>query len=192
MADLTPAEYDLLARIKDKEELRPFFFRKAKGLKWFDVLDQEGYFSPGSNPTPVPAKEEGYVKVPFWPATEYLVATSPELLEAGKEAYAERVLNIVREVTQDAIDKSVSNYRTWWQFSKIIQNIPPHLIHLDDLALIDYWFDDKYERGLVAESLGQHWLIGLLDRKDKHCDALAMDLLHTLYKIIFVDNVSSG
>lgn len=187
MADLTPDEYDLLARMKDKEELRPFFFRKAKGLKWFNALDQEGYFCPAANPMPVPAKEEGYVNVPYWPATEYLVATSPELLEAGNEAYAERVINIVRVVTKDAIEREFSNYRTWWQFSKIIQNIPPHLVRTNDLDLIDYWLDDKYERGLIAENLGELWLIGLLDRKDDHSNKLAMELLEILFKVMFIE-----
>lgn len=187
MAELSPDEYDLLARIKDKEELRPFFFRKAKGLKWFNTLDQEGYFHPAKNPKPVPAKEEGYVNIPFWPATEYLVATSPELLEAGNEAYAKRILDVVRSVTKDAIDRGFGNYRTWWQFSKIIQNIPTHLVLVNDLALIDYWLDDKYESGLVAENLGEHWLDRLLSGKDEHCKTLAVGLLEILYKVRFVD-----
>ena len=187
MVDLTPDEYDLLARIKDKEELRPLFFRKAKGLKWFNALDQEGYFNSAANQKPVPAKEEGYVNVPYWPATEYLVVTSPELLEAGNEAYAERVINIVRVVTKVAIERVCSNYRTLWQFSNIIQNIPPHLVCANDLELIDYWLDDKYDRGLVAENLGEHWLLDLLDRKEDHCNMLAMGLLEILYKVMFVD-----
>lgn len=187
MANLTPAENDLLARIKDKVELRPFFFRKAKGLKWFDALNQDGYFSPSENPMPVPAKEEGYVNIPFWAATEYLAASSPELLETRNVAYAENVLNIVRSVTQDAIERNFSNYRTWWQFSKIIRNIPPHLIADTDLALVDYWLDDKYERGLVAENLGEHWLVSLLERNDEHCRVLAAGLLRTLYKFTLID-----
>lgn len=187
MAELTPDEHDVLARIRDKEELRPFFFRKAKGLKWFSALDQEGYFSPAANPKPVPAKEEGYVNVPFWPAIEYLVATSPELQETKNQAYAERVLNIVRAVTRYAIENGFSNYRTWWQLSKVIQNVPPYLINLDDLPLFNYWLDDPYERGLVAETLGEHWLVDLLDRKDEHCNKLAIGLLPALFEVKYVD-----
>lgn len=187
MANLTPDEQDLLARIRDKEELRPFFFRKAKGLKWFNALDQDGYFNPASNPKPVPAKEEGYVNVPFWPATEYLVAASSELQKAGNQGYAERFINIVRSVTRYAVEEGFSNYRTWWQFSKVIQNIPHHLISTDDLSLFDYWLDDRYERGLVAENLGEHWLDALLARKDEHCKTLAMGLLQMLYRVMFVD-----
>src|SRR4051794_32053713 len=96
MIDLTPDERDLLERIGDKEELRPFFFRKAKGLKWFDALAERGYFNPEQNPAPVPSKEEGYVNVPFWPTTEYLVTTSLELRSEGTEVYAERFIEVVR------------------------------------------------------------------------------------------------
>lgn len=187
MADLSPDERDLLARIREKEELRPFFFRKAKGLKWFDALNQDGYFSPAANPKPVPAREEGYVNVPFWPATEYLVATSPELQEAGNLEYARRFLTLVRAVTRHAIEEGYSNYRTWWQFSKIIRYIPPHLITTDDLSLFAYWLDDRYERALVAENIGKQWLVDLLERKDAHCNTLAMGLLESLYKVMFVD-----
>ena len=94
MIDLTADERDLLERIGDKKELRPFFFRKAKGLKWFDALAVvRGYFNPEQNPEPVLLKEEGYVNVPFWPTTEYLVTTSLELRSEGTEIYAK-----VREV----------------------------------------------------------------------------------------------
>src|SRR5690242_14077603 len=124
---LSPDELDLLGRITEKEELRPFFFRKVKGLKWFDTLTDRGFLRAESNPRPVPAKEEGYVIVPSWPAIEYLVATSAELQDKKNEIYAKKVLGLIRETTSYAKDNGFSNYRTWWQLSKVIQNIPPHL-----------------------------------------------------------------
>ena len=186
MHELAPAELDLLARIDAKAELRPFFLRKAKGLKWFDALDERGYFDPAENPSPMPAKEEGYVTVPFWPATEYLVATSPELLLEENRKYAERVLGLLRAVTQTAIEQGLGNYRTWWQFSKIIQNIPVALITPADLVYVDYWLDDRYERGLVAESLGEKWLVALLDQPSEQAKLIALSLLQVLYKTSFV------
>ena len=148
MDKLNPAELDLLKRVDAKEELRPFFFRKAKGLRWFNALDERGYFDPAGNSAPVPAKEEGYVSVPFWSVTDYLVATSPELRAEENRAYAERVLGIIRVVTNAAREQEFGNYRTWWQFSKIIQNIPVDLITPEDLGYVDYWLSDRYERGL--------------------------------------------
>jgi len=180
---LTPDERDLLERIGDKEELRTFFFRKAKGLKWFDSLAERGYFKPEQNPRPLPSKEEGYVNVPFWPATEYLVAASSELLSEGNKAYAEKFIEVVRTVTKHAIDHGFSNYRTWWQFSKVVQNIPPTLIQDEDIALFDYWLNDPYERNLVAEEIGVKWLTALLGSDDEHCKELAGKLLKLIYRL---------
>ena len=182
MDELTPAELDLLARIDAKEELRPFFLRKAKGLKWFDELDNRGYFNPAENPTPVPTKEAGYVNVPSWAVTDYLVATSPELLERGNRAYAERILNIVRNVTKAAKEQEFGNYQTWWQFSKIVQNIPTELIKPDDFVYMDYWLDDIYDSDLVSEELGEKWLVALLVQPSDESKAIALHLMRLLYK----------
>ncbi len=54
MSELSAKELDLLQRIDEKEDLRPLFFRKVKGLKWFDPLAERGYFNPEANPKPLP------------------------------------------------------------------------------------------------------------------------------------------
>ena len=111
MDNLSPAERDLLVRIDAKEELRPFFFRKVKGLKWFNALDKRNYFDPDGNPAPVSTGEEGHVYIPHWPITHYLVATSPELLIEKNRAFAKRVLEIIRAVTDRARRENFSNYQ---------------------------------------------------------------------------------
>ena len=187
MSKLTAEQKDLLYRIETNPELQPFFFRKAKGLEWFDPLDEKGFFSPDKNPRPIPAKEEGYVNIPTWPVTEYLVAASHELNDPGNERYAKKFLEIIRNCTKYAIAEKFGNYRTWWQFVKIIKNIPSQLITLDDVELIGFWLEDPYERSLVAEELGEEWLILLLNADDAHCNELAASLLDQLYLVKFVD-----
>ena len=181
--NLSPAELDLLARIEAKEELRPFFFRKVKGLKWFNALNERNYFDPAGNPVPV--GEEGHVYMPHWPITHYLVATSPELLIEENRAFAERVLEIIRAVTDRAREKSFSNYQTWWQFSKIIQNIPVELITAEDLACVDYWLDDPYDFCMIAKELSERWLVKLLEQASNEMKNLALELLKLLYKASF-------
>ena len=51
MRELNAREKDLLHRIDKKPELQPFFFRKAKGLHWFDPLCERGYFGHFEWPT---------------------------------------------------------------------------------------------------------------------------------------------
>ena len=185
MDNLSPAEYDLLVRIEEKEALRPFFFRKVKGLKWFNALDKRNYFDPADSLAPVSTGEEGHVYIPHWPITHYLVATSPELLVEENRAFAERVLEIIRAVTDRARKESFSNYQTWWQFSKIIQNIPVELITIRDLERVDDWLDDPYHSDMIAKELGERWLVRLLEQASNETKNLALELLKLLYKASF-------
>lgn len=183
MPKLTVAEINLLEKIKEKEELRPFFFRKAKGLKWFSALEEAGFFKPDQNPRPVPAKEEGYVTVPFWPVTEYLLSTSPELLSTENTIYAEKYMKVLRDVTRYAIDTGYSNYRTWLHFSRIIQDIPSHIVKVDDVVLVDYWLMDPFDSGLIAGEVGGKWLHKLLESEDPHNLLLSEKLLDVIYTL---------
>ena len=184
MNKLSVREQDLLQRVDENEALRPQFFRKINGTKWFDDLYKKGYFNPENIPKPVPAKEEGYVSIPYWPAIDYLVKTSDKLgLEENKE-YASNFLDILKKVTKYAIRHDISNYRTWWRFSEIIQNIPPAIIKLDDVEIVEYWLDDKFERGLVAEEIGQKWIHQLLESNNIFSLPLALRLLSYLFKVV--------
>lgn len=190
MSELSVKELDLLHRIDEKEELRPLFFRKVKGLKWFDPLAERSYFSPEANPKPVPAKEEGYVNIPFWSVVDYLVKTAPELSDKENLEYAEKFLNVLVRATSYAKENEISNYRTWWQFAQIVSKIPHDSITVENLDIIDYWLDDKYERGLVAQVIGEKWLPSLLQTGEDHALQLAKRIIELLYKVIFIERNS--
>lgn len=185
---LTPKQKSAIERVKCNPDLQGFLFRKATGVQWFNAFKEAGFLLPTDIPQPVQAKEEGYVSIPVWPITDYLVAASEQLLEPNNEIYAIEFMNFIRSATMHAKERDFGNYRVWWQFSKIIRNIPTHLISANDLVLIDYWLDDKYERGLVAESLGEYWLISLLDRNDEHSRSLSLGLLQSLYRVRLLDS----
>ncbi len=132
MRELNAKEKDLLDRVLKKPELQPFFFRRLKGLHWFNPLRDSGFFASEKNTMPVPAREEGYVSIPNWPVTEYLVSTSEELSLPENKEYALKFLDLIRTITLHAKTKNYSNFRTWWQLAKIIRNIPVHLIKAED------------------------------------------------------------
>lgn len=184
---LTPKQKSAIARAVQNPDLRPILFRKAVGVQWFDAFEEAGFLIPSEIPPPVPALDEGYVNIPVWPITDYLVATSDQFDDLQYEGYAKKFLEFIRNVTLYAQERKFGNYRVWWQFSKVVRNIPPHLIGRNDAALFAYWLDDKYERGLVAENLGEHWLVSLLKKKNEHCNTLATDFLPVLYEVKFVD-----
>lgn len=189
---LTPKQKSAIERAKRNPDLRPILFRKATGLQWFSAFKDAGFVIPTEIPQPVPAKEEGYASIPVWPITDYLAATSDQLRDPNNETYAAEFLDFIRAATNHAKDHGFGNYRVWWQLAKTIRNIPPNLITAKDLELVDYWLDDKYERGVVAETIGEHWLVDLLDNNDDHCKSLSIGLLQILYKVQFVENRYGG
>jgi len=184
---LTAKERDLLRRVEANPDLRPLFFRRVTGLKWFDALEERGYFRPENNPIPVPAKEEGYVTVPFWPILDYLVKISPELLQPENYSYARKILMIMIEATNYAKTNEYNNYHTWWRFAEIISHIPPEVVALEYMDAVDYWLDDQFGRGHIAEEVGKNWLSDLLRRADEHALSLARRLLESLYTVRFED-----
>ena len=187
MTELSVNERDLLQRIKDNEDLRPLFFRKVKGVKWFDALYEDGYFNLENNPKPIPAKEEGYVNIPYWPVVDYLVKTAPELSDEKNIVYAKKFLQIIIDITKYAKENNFSNYRTWWQFAEIITLIPYKVITLEHIDIIDFWLDDTYERGIVAQVIGEKWMPKLLKENDDHAFKLSLKIIEILYKVIFID-----
>jgi hypothetical protein len=182
MRQLNVKEKDLFDRVSRNPELQLFFFRRLKGLHWFDPLSQKGFFDPKNNPKPQINTEDGSVSVPYWPVTEYLVNTSIELTAQGNEEYAKKFLNVLKEVTHYAKAQKYSNYRTWWQFSKVINNIPLYLVGTEDIKLFDYWLDDPYDRGLVYEQLGGIWLPRILENPSPSYNQISQSLLESLYQ----------
>jgi hypothetical protein len=185
MLDLNVKELDLLNRIDKNPELLTYFFRKVKDLKWFDELNRRGYFSPGYNPKPEKINEEGHIRIPYWPALDYLVKISEELRDIKNTEYAEKVLQIIRDVTNHAKREGFSNHYTWWEFSKVIRNISINLIKLDDIALVDYWFDDPFDKGLASVEVGTKWLPDLLKTENDHAKEISVKLIDVLYRYSF-------
>ena len=182
--DLTAKEKDLLYRAETRPELRPFVFRKIKGLHWFHPLREKGFLCPENNPKPIPAKEEGYVSIPAWPVVDYLVATSEDLSVPANRDFACQFLELIRDVTTYAQTHDFGNHWTWLQLAKIIKRIPIDLISIEDIALVDYWLDDPYyPRNLIADELGENWLYELLESQDERSSAIALRLLEAIYRV---------
>lgn len=180
MSKLTPRQFDALDRIEQKPALQPFFFRKLKGLKWFDELEKRGFFNPRLNPRPVQSDQEGYFSIPIWPILDYLEQTVPELRQPENLDYADRFLKVMRDVTRSAMADGVSNYRTWWYFAKIVRFIPIEKIASDDVELLEFWLKDPFDRMLVGTELGNHLLPRLLASDSAHARGLAIGLVNAL------------
>ncbi len=186
---LTPSNRSAIQRVLLNTDLQPLLFKEAKGLKWFDAFYKEGFFDVEKNPAPNQEDEGRSISVPIWPITNYLVATSEDLKIKENEEYAIKVLNLMRHVTQYSITQGVSNYRTWWQFARVIKSIPSQLIDIRDTKMIDYWLNDPYDRVLVADEVGRKWLPKLLMESNNHSKEISQNLLNAIYRIDFKDRV---
>jgi len=186
MNELTQDEIMVLERVLVKPELQPHFFSKIKNLKWFEALKDKGLLDPSCNPPPTNT-EGDYWNIPTWPVTEYLVRSSESLLSNENFEYAKAYISLIRDVTSYAEKNNLSNYRTWWQFAKILKFLPVNILTPDDICLVRYWLNDRFDRHLVGMELAV-WLETLLDAPGPHTNILAMLLLDELFHINSVDS----
>ena len=184
MSNLSPKETDLLQRVISKVELQPYFFEKAKRLKWFEPLKESGFFDPTTISGPVPSGDTDYVRIPLWHPANYLKNSSSILEAESNQDYASEYLDILIDVTKHAREEELSNYQIWWRFAEILSNLPTDLIGIDHLDVIDYWIDDKYDNGLVIDTIAMKWLPILVADKDEHSQALATRTLEILFKVV--------
>ena len=192
MKDLNANERDVLRRIKDKPDLQPLFFSKAIGLKWFNDLQREGYFDPKNFPDVVASEEEGYFRIPRWDAIEYLVKTAPELADCADKTYIERFLAVICDVTEYAKVSQLSNYQVWFRFAEILYHIPVEYISPSHLEIADYWLNDEFDRGLVADIFATKWIPLLLAKQNEHSSAIALQLIEILLKVKFSEDDTLG
>ncbi|MDO6444194.1 hypothetical protein Q4493_00250 [Colwellia sp. 1_MG-2023] len=182
---LTVKQRNALQRVKNEPALEPWLFKKVDDLNWFDAFLDSGYLNPELNPAPE-QKSDGTIHIPSWPVTEYLVASSLKLKEENDVEMAQKYLTLMKEVTQYTIANERSNYRTWWQFSKILRSIPLEVLTVDDLDCIGYWLSDKFDRYLISKEVSE-WVIELVEVNSEQSIVFALNLLDKLFAINSVE-----
>ncbi|WP_409438956.1 hypothetical protein [Psychromonas sp. GE-S-Ul-11] len=183
--ELSAKQRSALQRVIDDPALQPWLFKKVDSTIWFDAFKDHGLFSPELNPTPIETSDNTF-QIPSWPITEYLVASSLKLKEVNDVEMAPKYLTLIEEVTQYAIANERSNYRTWWQFSKILRNIPLEILTVDDFDCIGYWLIDKFDRHLISKEVSE-WVIELVEVNSEESIVFAIDLLDKLFTINSVE-----
>lgn len=104
MTGLTTNERAFIDKMKESEELARHGFsllcRRPDFLRFFQPLRDAGLFAPEHNPAPEPAPEEGYVRIPYWSALDYLVKIAKQAGITNDLLLANRVMDIVRAVSR--------------------------------------------------------------------------------------------
>ncbi len=143
-----------------------YFFKKVDSLKWFCPLKKKGYFDSKNNPSSQPAKEEGYFTIPHWNVLDYLEKVSLKTSQEENKKYADELMQIIRDFTSPKDGEKVDNYRTWWVFTKILGNLPNDKIRLEDIELIQEWYDSKFGNELIDEEIGSNLLPKFLNSQN--------------------------
>ena len=118
MAKLSAKHEAFVKLMKESEELarRGFdlLLKRSNPERFFDALQEAGLFAPSKNPAPVPAEQEGYVRIPYWSPLDYLVAVAKIAGERNDLELAAKVMAVVRDVSswRDANNKPTENYHT--------------------------------------------------------------------------------
>lgn len=189
---LKPNERDLLERLGKKVELRPLFFRRVSGLKWFRPLDEAGYFDSSNLPKPTPAKKEGYITIPYWPVLSYLQKCAKEITNETDDYFGKRISEIVTGSTNLAKAEDFGNYHAWRAFAEILHLLPSKFLTSDSVTAIDYWLNDKYETSLVSGEIGRSLLPKLLNEEASTSHEIALQICGVLFDPIFVTESRGG
>src|SRR5437016_4797492 len=139
MAKLTARQESFIALMTKSEEhaRRGFDLLVASpGFeKLFDAVAEAGLFDQSHNPSPVPAGEPGYVRIPYWDALNYLEAVAKVSGEREDLQLADKVMTVVRAVSQTLRD----NYHTNRKFAEMLGLVPTAAVTEADINLIPGW-----------------------------------------------------
>ena len=148
---LTPKEKAVLKLIERDKIVANYFFKKATDPKWLLYLKDKGFFSAEKAPGPEPAEKEGFYTIPYWNVLDYLERVSQKVNEPGNEIYIDKLLEIIKEVTEyHKQTKRLDNYLIWSSFIRILSNLPTNKISMEIIDLIPVWLDSKFDTMLQA------------------------------------------
>lgn len=122
---------------------------------FFDALAAAGLFDPSRNSGPVSAETPGYYRVPYWQPLAYLEAVAKLAGERADAALAEKVLNVIRQVSRwrDEAGNVRDNHNTWFIFAKIFGMLPTQTVSMQDIDLMPAWFGGRFNRTMVGHAL---------------------------------------
>jgi hypothetical protein len=189
MANLTAKEESFIRLMTESEELarRGFglLLKRTDYERFFDPLNNAGLFDGSHNPAPVPAEEEGYVRIQYWSALDYLTAVAKMSGERGDLELAAKVMMVVRSVAnwRDVNGLPRENYHTAHKFAGIFGLVPTSAVAAEDLEFIPLWLSDRFERMLVGSALDEGALTQFLSSRSqedwgkavvilRHCTAI--------------------
>ena len=160
MTDLSANEQSFIAMMSrsDEHSRRGFelILQRSDPLRFLDALLAAGMFAPSNNPPPKPVQPEGYVRLPYWAALDYLVACAKIAGDTDDAELAEKLLNIIRTVSLDSTSNGArDNFHTFCKFAEALGLLPTASVRSTDLTVVRSWLDTKFDRFMVALALDE-------------------------------------
>jgi len=161
MSNLTTEEQQVLFLIKTDLDQARYFFARAKSLKWFSPLKEQGYF----NPETITYHPEGYAL--FWSVLDYLERVSEQVVQNPQ--YGKELIEVVDGLVKFSIKRKkekgqgINNYHIWWFCGKILNNLPPAIIKNNFTfemfrTWLSVWTDHSRRSDLAVSDIGEKLL----------------------------------
>jgi len=133
--------------------------------EYFDLLHDNGMFSPDQNPPPIEGDSPGQFRIPYWSALDYLKAVAKHSASASDVELAKKVLGVVQSISE-AIRNGESardNYYTSHAFIEILSLVPPEAITDEVVDLVPIWLDTRFDQSLAGAAFADGVLVRLAD-----------------------------
>ena len=183
-----------IEQMKDSEELARHGFalllKRADFASFFDALRDAGLFGATRNPVPVRVSEEGYVRIPYWSALDYLVAVARLSGETNDLILAGKVISVVRDVSswRDEEGNVQENYHTSQKFANILGLVPTSVVDVSDVEFISGWLRNRFERMLVSVAIDETVLPRFLSSPDPNDWEKAIAVLKQCIEVDWIDD----
>lgn len=147
-----------------KPELTEYFMNSLKDPVWFGDLDSAGFFDVKYSPAVKLIQDGGSrnYQAEGWPALRYLEHIAPLVTDER----GVRIIEILRQVTNDAKNRNLDNWRTWWSLAIISAQLPLTVIREYDIELARIWLFSRFDASMVGRTLGTKLLPRLLESTD--------------------------
>jgi hypothetical protein len=158
----------ILQLIKNDRPLEDHFFKKLTSAEWLLPLKDAGYFDPSKNPKPQPTERAGFYTVPYWNVLNYLEKMSEQNAENGDPKHAETLMEIVRSISKYREEgKSVENYRTNAVLIRMMSNVSPLSVKIEDIEITRQFLESEWNTILVAVAICENLFSKLLKNREK-------------------------
>ncbi len=172
------------ALIESDNSYKQYFYNNVSKPLWFAILKTRDAFNPDNVPDPVPVSN-GF-QMPYWEVLSFLEKVSLQIKEGKSIEFVDEILSIIKNVSQ----RPKENYRVWYVFIRILNNLPNDKVPIEILKFIPLWISGGRNASLQSDEICENLLPKFLNEAPSKNDIERAELiLHYLFQIEKDDSV---